>query len=303
MDLISQLYQNVFVKFLANDFMFSFVIILVSFILGWLLYDNIITRGISLRDSLFEKDNFAAWVEFIGAFIFPILFLAAKSVEGSASSNLFYDLLYSVEYAISYVIVFTVLRAVSSLIIRHLGAKDEEGKISLNHEIYIQKNMAASLFSVALSTIFVSIISFFDVIPGFILTSVYKMSVILVLSLLSVIVYCLILRKKTTLIKEIFIDNNIAAGVNLLGFVFAVETILYNAAALQVQFDLFQLAMMSFIGLVLIGILFAFFRWAFCKIIKVDIWNEVYEQNNIGAAVGEIALYIGIASVIVNFMK
>lgn len=303
MELVNQLYQNVFVKFLANDFLFSFVIILVSFILGWLLYDKVITRGISLRDSLFEKDNFAAWVEFIGAFIFPTLFLAAKAVEGSVSSNLFYDLLYAVLYAVAYIVVFTVLRMISGFIVSSLGANDEDGEINLNNEVYTQRNIAASLLSIALSTIFVSIIVFFDVIPGYILTSVYKMSVVLVFSLLAVAVYCLILRKKTTLIKEIFIDNNIAAGVNLLGFIFAVETILYNAAVLQVQFNLFDLAVMSFIGLALLGLLFILFRWLFCKIIKVDIWNEVYEQNNIGAAIGEIALYIGIANVIVHFMK
>ena len=294
---------NVFTNFLINNFLFSFAIIIISFFLGWVLYNHIILRKISLRDSLFEKDNLAAWIEFIGAFIFPTLFLAAKAVEGSASENLLVDLGICIIYVVAYILLFTVLRLSSGLLVKLICAGDSQGKIDLNNEIYIQKNIAASLFSIVLSVIFVSLVRFLDVLPGYFLTSLFKMGDVLVFTLIAFIRYSLILRQKTTLLKEIFIDNNAAAGAAFLGFMFAVETILCNAVALQKEFDFVELIVVSFVGLAIFGILSAFFKLMFTKMIKVDIWNEVYEQNNLGAAIGQIALYIGIASVIVNFMK
>ena len=38
------------------------------------------------------------------------------------------------------------------------------------------------------------------------------------------------------------------------------------------------------------------------RLVKVDIWKEIYEQDNVGAAIGQMALYVGIAAIIVNFI-
>lgn len=294
---------SVFLRFLVNNSVFSFVIILVSFILGWLLYDKVITRGLSLRDSLFEKDNVAAWVEFIGAFIYPTLFLAAKAIEGSASENIWLDLLICTGYVVGYILIFTVLRLLSGMVVRLLGTEDESGKVRLNNEIYQQRNLSAALFSVALSTIFVNLVRFFDVDPEYLVVSALKVSTVLILTLAAFILYIIILGRRTTLFKEIFIDNNIAAGAAFLGFIFAVETILSNSVLLHSGFNFLELVGVSFISLAIFGILSAVFKIIFTKLIKVDIWNEVYEQNNVGAALGQIALYVGVANVIVHFMK
>jgi len=292
-----------FLKFLMNDFLFSFIIIIVSFTVGWFLYDRVILGKINLRDSLFEKDNFAAWIEFIGAFIFPVLYLAAKAIQGSSSDRIFIDLLTCVVYVLVYIVLFTVLRLLSGYIIKLIGEKDDDGKIKLNAEIYSQKNPAAALFSVTLSIIFVSIIRFFDILPEYFLISLLKMSSVLIFTLLALIVYSLVLRKKTTLFKEIFIDNNTAAGVGLAGFVFAVETILTSAVEFQTAFDYVELIMFSIVNLIIFGVLSVLFKYIFTRMIKVDIWNEVYGQNNVGAAIGQAALYIGIANVIIHFIK
>ncbi len=291
------------IKFLGNNFLFSTVIILITFILGWILYNHVVIRGICLKDALFEKDNLAAWVEFIGAFIYPALYLAAKSIEGSASDNILLDLLICVGYVVSYVLIFTVLRLLAGTVVKLLDSEDHEGKISLNSEIYSQKNIAAALFSSALSIIFVNVVKFLDILPGYFLTSVYKMLIILLFTLIALVAYMLLLRNKTTLFKEIFIDNNIAAGVCFAGFVFAVQLILGSLTELQVEFDFAGLLSMSAISLVLFGVLSILFKWLFTRMIKVDVWKEVYEQNNIGAALGQIALYVGIANVIVHFIK
>lgn len=292
-----------YLRFFGNDLAFSFVIILLTFVLGWVMYNNVVLRGINLRDALFEKDNLAGWIEFIGAFVFPTLYLAAKAIESPASPNFFIDLLMSGLYVVAYVVLFTILRLVSGVIVKSTAPEDEEGKIRLNNEIYGQKNISAALFSTALSVVFVSMIRFLNFGSEQIYTSLLQISNILIFTLLAFLVYILVLRRKTSLMKEIFDDNNPSAGLAFLGFIFAVETILVNAVALQTQFNFFELAVLSKISLIVFGILAVLFKWIFTKIIKVDIWNEVYEQNNVGAAIGQIAIYVGIAVVIVGFVK
>lgn len=294
---------NVFLVFMANNMLFSFTIILVGFSLGWFLYDWVVIRKISLRETLFEKDNLAAWVEFIGAFVYPSLYLSAKAIEGSSSDIWWMDLLICIGYAAAYVVLFTLLRLMSSLVVRLFNATDEVGKITLNNEIYEQKSISAALFSVALSTIFVNIIRFIDFDPRYSLNSAIKASTVLLLTLVALIIYLLILNKKTAFFKEIFVDNNIAAAASFLGMIFAVEMILSNAILLHSEFNFLELVGITFLSLAVFGILAAVFKLIFIRLVKVDVWNEVYEQNNVGAALGQIALYVGIANVVIHFMK
>lgn len=287
----------------GENLLFGFVITAVGFILGYLLYSKVVLRQINLKDALFEKDNFAAWIEFVGAFVFPVLFLSSKAVEGAADTNIWLDLANCTIYAAAYVIVFTLLRFLSGIVIGSLGRSDEQGRVNLNNEVYAQNNIAASLFSVSLSIIFVSAIRFLNLAQGFVEVSVYRILILLVFTLAALIVYCLLIRQKSTLFKEIFMDNNPAAGLSLAGFVFAVEILLTNAVALQVEFDMFALAATSAVWLVLLGVLSMLFKYVLSKLIRIDIWKEVYEQNNVGAALGQCSLYAGIALILVNFVK
>ncbi len=291
-------------KFIGYNSLFTASVVLLSFVLGWVLYRYVILRKINLRDSLFDKDNVAAWFEFIGAFIFPTLYLAANAIIGSASDNIITDLLICLAYAVIYILIFTILRLLTGAFVHSIKLSDSSGKVSLNNEIYVQKNVSASLFSIAFSLIFVSFIKFLDFTStDDLVTSLLRMSSILVFTLAAFTVYCLILRRKTSLISEIFVDNNIAAGVSFLGFIFAVQIILDNAIQVQGNFVFLDLIIVSAVGLVLLGIFSIIFKWLFSKIVKVNFWKEIYEQNSIGAAIGQCALYIGIASIIVSFMK
>lgn len=292
-----------YLNLLGGDFLFSLVIAAVAFILGWVLYSGVVLRNINLRDALFEKDNVAAWIEFIGAFVFPVLFLSSKAIEGAADENLWKDLAICTGFAVLYVIVFTLLRLLSGVIVRAMKQKDEQGSINLNDEVYTQKNASAALFSVSLSIIFISLVMNLNPMHGNIEVSLYKMADVLIFSLVALIVYSLVLNRRTTLFREVFIDNNIAAGAAFAGFVFAIETLLINAISLQVEFNFVDLAVTSLIWLVLFGVLSIVFKTCLTRLIKVDIWKEVYEQNSLGAAIGQCALYIGLANVIVNFIK
>lgn len=296
--------MDLYLDFAGKNLLFSISIALVSFVLGWLLYSGYVLRKIDLKHALFEKDNVAAWIEFIGAFIFPTLYLSAQAVQGSASDKISLDLIICIGYAVLFILIFTVLRVLSGALVNSMSPVDVNGKIKLNSEIYNQKNIAAALFSVSLSIIFVVIISILDIssFDNFI-TSILKMSVVLIFTLLAIIVYCMILRHKTSLFKEIFIDNNPAAGFSFAGFIFGVGLLLNNLVKVQAEFDFLELIFLSGLSLIILGIVSIVLKWVFTKVIKVDIWKEVYEQNSIGAAIGQVALYIGIANIIVNYIK
>jgi len=125
----------------------------------------------------------------------------------------------------------------------------------------------------------------------------------LVFMLLAIACYSFVLRRKTTLFKELFIDDNAAAGVGLLGFVFAIQTIISGIMSVySMDFDLIVVSIVIAVSLIIFGILAFLFKLIFTKIVKVDIWNEVYKENNVGAAIGQVALYVGIANIIVNFI-
>ncbi len=293
-------------SFFLKDLSFSFVILTVGFIFGWVIYNNLVLRDVSLKDALFNKDNFATWIEFIGAFVFPVLYLSSHAIKGAASDNIFIDLAVCTGYTVFYVVILTLLRLLSKSIVGLINAEDGHGKVCLNKEICEQKNIGAALFSVTLSVIFVSVIKyldFIDIIEGAGASILLKILMFIVFVLVAMVCYSMVLRTKTTLFKEIFIDNNAAAGIGLLGFVFAVQTIITGIIdAYTTDFDLVTVALVIAVCLVIYGILSVLFKKIFTAIVKVDVWNEIYEQNNVGAAMGQAALYVGIAMIIVNFI-
>lgn len=291
-----------FFNFFLRNTMFSFSTILVGFGLSFLLYDKIVTKGINLKSALFDKDNFAAWLEFTGAFVFPVLYISSKALAGSVSENIWIDLLISLAYVASYVVLFTLLRLTSGLIVKVMGCSDQDGKVSLNNEIYTQHNVASSMFSIALSILFANIATFLDPHPEFIVASLLKICVVLMISLAALAGYTLILGRKTTLAKEIFEDNNAAAGIELAGFMFAVQIILAFCINIKEALTFTEIIIVSCIDIAILGILACLFNILFAKILKIDLWEEIYQQNNSGAAFGRVALYVGIASVIVNFL-
>ncbi|WP_313563291.1 DUF350 domain-containing protein [Ruminiclostridium cellobioparum] len=295
-----------YLSFFLKDISFSFVILTVGFMLGWLIYNHIVLRDVNLKNALFARDNLAAWIEFIGAFVFPVLYLAGHGIKGSASDNIFIDLAVCLGYTIFYIAILTILRLCSGFMIRLIDASDKHGKISLNKEICQQKNIGAALFSVSLSVIFVNVIKlidFIDIINGLGLEILLEVMVFLVFMLIALTCYSFVLRRRTTLFKELFIDNNAAAGIGLLGFVFAVQTIIAGVMTFySMDFELLTVSVVIAVSLAIFGILSALFKLIFTGIVKVDIWNEIYEQDNIGAAIGQVALYVGIATIIVNFI-
>jgi len=291
-----------FLNFLGSNFVFSFCTVLIGFSLSYFLYDKVVTRGIELKKALFEKDNFAAWIEFTGAFVLPVLYISAKALSGSASENIWTDLVISLVYVVAYVVLFTILRLCSSLVVRILGCKDENGLVRLNTEVYTQNNCAAALFSISLSVVFANIASFFDPHPEYLVASLLKICVIIVITLATIAGYMAILGRKTTLTQEIFNDNNSAAAVEFLGFVFAIQMIMRAYITIKEAVSFTDSIIITLISIAIFSILACIFNVVFAKVLKIDLWEEIYQQNNVGAAFGRVALYVGIAYIVINYI-
>jgi hypothetical protein len=223
-------------------------------------------------------------------------------MSGTLSDKMWIDLAISLGYVVTYVFLFTLLRLSSSLIVRLLGCRDEQGAVRLNTEIYTQQNPAAALFSITLSVIFANIASFFDPHPEYIVASLIKISIILVITLAGVAGYMAVLGRKTTLTQEIFKDNNSAAAVEFLGFVFALQMILFSYINIQEAINFKDTVIVTLISAVIYFILSGLYNVIFAKALKVNLWDEIYQQNNIGAAFGRTALYVGIALIIINYI-
>lgn len=294
---------KMFINFLGSNFIFSFSTIFIGFFLSYIIYDKVVTKGINLKEALFEKDNLAAWIEFTGAFVMPVLYISAKALSGSASEHIWYDLAISLTYVVAYVLLFAVLRLCSSLIVRLFNIKDENGFVMLNTEIYSQHNTAAALFSVALSVIFANIASFFDYHPEYIVASLLKISIVLVITLAGIAGYMAILGRKTTLTQEIFKDNNIAAGVEFLGFVFSMQMILSYYINIEEAISFTDSIIVTLISILIFVLLSCIYNIIFARVLKTNLWEEIYQQNNAGAALGRVALYVGIAYIVINYIS
>ena len=189
------------------------------------------------------------------------------------------------------------------LIVKLFGGDDSEGKIVLKEEVYKQNNIAAAVFSSTLSMIFVNFIRFLDILGGDIMIMTLRISNVLVFTLIAVMVYNFLLGRKITLFGAVFVDNNTAAAISFFGFVAGIQLVLVNILSSVVEYNVIDTTAVSLACMCIFGVLVLLFKKMFVKVIKVNLFEEVYKQNNIGAAIGQCALYIGVALVIVHFVK
>lgn len=295
---------NEYISVIKYDLLYSFVIIFIGLILGWLMYEKIVLRKINLKDALFEKDNLAGWIEFVGSIILPMFYLASNVLSVQSSDNIYIDLSNCVYRVVLYLICLTILRLLSGQIVKCIADEDEHGKINLNNEIYSQGNLAAAYFSVAISVVFtngISLINFSNLME--LSSSILNVAMIFVFTVLVALVYILVLGSKFRLGKELFIDNNGAAGFAFLGLMLAVQIILRKIALSGVGFDYLHWILAGGLSLVLFLILTGIFKLLILKLLKVCFKSEVFEDNNMGVAFGLSGLYIGVAQVIMSFIN
>lgn len=211
--------------------------IVVIYLSGWLIYDKIATKNYCLSKALFEDRNLAAGIEVIGFLVVEVL-IAVSALSGDeikmvdSSGQVVINYLRDLE-AVAVTILFCnitffLFRWLIALFLKvyFRGKLDNHGeKVRLNNEIFNQRNMGASLFSLT----FLLIMYFMIIQEDFLGTQLYQvesyinMAAVLLTGVLVYFLYNIFfIASGHTTLDELFIDNNVGVGLSLTGLMFTV---------------------------------------------------------------------------------
>jgi len=257
------------------------------YLTGWLMYDRVATSGHSLSKALFEDRNFAAGFEVVGFLVIEVL-IAVSAMSGEEITAINDAGVMVVDYArdleaVAVTILFCnltffIFRWLASQVLRFRfrGKLDAHGEeVRFNNEIFGQKNLGASLFSLS----FLLIMYFMIIQEDFLGTQLYQVESyfnMLGVFLTGMIVYflhnLLFLDRGHTTLDELFIDNNAGVGMSLVGFMF---TVLFLQSRLIDQFTqgehFFNSSSDTYVYLVLMLAFILIFRKAFT--ITIGLWT------------------------------
>jgi hypothetical protein len=233
---------------LIYDMGYVVTAILTVYLSGWLIYDKLATSEYSLSKALFEDRNFAAGLEVAG-FLFVEILIAVSAMSGDEVVKMndagimvtdYYRDLEAVAVTILFCnLTFFLFRWVASQVLRwrFRGKLDAHGEeVRFNNEIFGQKNLGASLFSIS----YLLVMYFMILQEDFLGTQLYQVESyfnMLSVFLTGLVVYFLhnlvFLDRGHTTLEELFIDNNSGVGLSLVGFMF---TVLFLQSRLITQF-------------------------------------------------------------------
>lgn len=200
---------------------------ILTLVIWWLIYESILARGYNVREAVFGKrPNAAVAMDLLGGFLATAILL--YSIISLAPRTSFRLNVPAVGLSIVAVLVLlTVLRLLVAGLLRiWFGEqRDKQGDVvSLNNELFKQRNLASSLFSTVLYVILVAGLAELDVFDhanqG--LSQVWNMLGIWLFGCLLVFVHSFFYLEYGTrnhILHECFIDNNPAAPFSLLGLV------------------------------------------------------------------------------------
>jgi hypothetical protein len=290
----------------------------VTLVFGWMLYDKIVTRKVDLKHALFEHDNFAAWLAFIGSFIAPIFFILSFITKDHAADTFFGYWLFSMYLVFICLLVLALYQIVLNKIFKgnviiqnsQKNSADNSGKELKNFdvygEIYEERNEAISIYVSFYSILIINVCTFF--INSFTLNEMaVKLINIVITVLLGWAIYKVIISPRVKLTNEFFENNNTSVSISYFGFIGSliyltqswVGWILSSGVRIGLAALILSILIWIFIYTIVIVLTFILFR----SILKVDFNDEIVKQKNIGAALGTVALYIGVASLILQCAK
>ncbi len=266
-------------------------------LLGLPVADKVMTRGIDLKKALFEDDNPVAGLE-IGAVFLAILYVSYNAITGPSLDSLGMDVGAAAIAALASILLLVVFRFVLGVLVRsHNKGQD------LNHEIFQQRNWAAACVSIVLMMGIVNGMTEENSLgPDPLRDGALALLVMLLGSVGAVFSYRFSHLKGTSFMKEMFSDDNPAAGVSLLGHAFALNAILY-ALCQEARAEaplLGAAALFVAAGWLVLVVLLALIRalvFATVGLIlgKKGLWDELFEQNNVGVGFIDAATSIGVA--------
>ena len=200
---------------------------ILTLVVWWLIYEAILARGHDVRKAVFGKrPNPAVSLDLLGGFLATAILL--YSIVTQAPRTSFRLNVPAVGVSILVILVLlTVLRLlVAGLLRLWFGdRRDKQGDIiSMNNELFVQRNVATSLFSTVLYAILVAGLVELDVFDrnqeG--VMQLYNVLGIWLLGFVLVVIHSFFYLEYGTrnhILHECFVDNNPAAPFSLLGLV------------------------------------------------------------------------------------
>ena len=199
---------------------------LASFLLWWVVYDHVLTRGLSTRDAVFGRTpNVAVALDVAGGFLAMGL-LNYAVIRGPRLDSFAHDVEATALSLLGTLVLLGLLRmAIAAGLRLWFGARrDAQGdRVTLNNELFKQRNLATGLFSTALYLVLVAGLLESDLLDlsGYRLAATWNMLGVWLLGLAAVLLHSwfyLGLGWREHILAESFHRNNAAAPLSLLGF-------------------------------------------------------------------------------------
>ncbi len=200
---------------------------ILTLVIWWIIYEAILARGYNVREAVFGKrPNPAVALDLLGGFLATaILLYAIVALAPRTSFRL--NIPAVAINIVAILFLLTVLRMLVAGLLRlwFRDRRDAQGDIiSLNNELFVQRNIATSLFSTVLYVILVAGLVELDIFDNTHagIFQLYNMLGIWLLGLVLVLVHSFFYLEygsRNHILHECFHDNNPAAPFSLLGLV------------------------------------------------------------------------------------
>lgn len=295
-------------------FLYLFICILTTGILGCFLYKVLFLKNMSLKGQLFQKDSLAVWLEFIGGFLAPVLYLILIVI--SPNGKFVYqgnvrDLVVAIIYISIYIVTFCIFRYIAEAVIKLTTKIKFKEPYILSKEIFIENNTAASFISISSSIIAVGMLIQENVMFENIFSNIIRIIIVLLLNIgLASLYTSFVFPKNKSLLKDIFIEHNISTGILLLANIITINIIIASSINFTKQLGWTILNISGIIDLILFVFFIYLFMMVFVTItkkvlhllLKVDIEDEIFNQKNIGYVLFESSFYILISFITINVL-
>ncbi|MBI4081690.1 MAG: DUF350 domain-containing protein [Candidatus Lambdaproteobacteria bacterium] len=198
-----------------------------ALVVWWLIYDRVLTRGYSVRDAVFgNQPNPAVAMDLLGGLLASGILVYAMVTTAPSAQFRFNVLGVAANGTILLVLLAALRLLVAGLLRLWFGDRlDAQGeRISLNNELFRQRNLAASLFSGVLYLILAAGLAEQAVwiTAGFHVDKVWNVAGTWLFGLIVVVLHSFLYLgygPRNNILHECFHDNNPAAACSLLGLI------------------------------------------------------------------------------------
>ncbi len=259
--------------------------------------------GVHAKDELDKKDNFAFGIAIAGG-VLALMLIMSGAISGTAQASLAKEALnVSIYGVLGIVLLKTGYLVQDKAILRGICTSDEIRKGNLAAAIVVGINLVAIGLIIRTSIVWVEDESFYGLIPV-LLVFIASQIILAAVTLIRTFVYAK--RNPGDTWQGAIQNRSIAVAIRFAGQLLATSLALSSVAYL-VNYSSERLleTALAWLGMgfaVMLGI-WIIYRIAFPIVLtKVNIVEEVDKQQNVGVAMVEAAIFIGIAALFKGFL-